>query len=97
MIEASFESEVKEALLPELSIEQYPLMQELPAGALIGKRVGALTPPDGVDLEAVRRNGAVLRTHADLVLDADDQLTLIGPVGELPTHLELAELLTKPA
>lgn len=94
MIDASSESEVKEALLPELSIGQYPLMEELPTGLLIGRRVGDLSPPEGVELEAVRRDGAVLRTVDDLVLQADDQLTIIGPLDALPTLVELTDVLT---
>ncbi|MFT7474721.1 MAG: APA family basic amino acid/polyamine antiporter [Verrucomicrobiales bacterium] len=94
MIDASFESEVKAALLPGLSIEQYPLLEELPTGGLIGRRIGDLSPPTGVDLEAIRRDGIVLRTHVDLILEADDQLTVIGPRDSLPTLFDLTELLT---
>jgi Trk K+ transport system NAD-binding subunit len=94
MVDASFESEVKAALLPELSIEQYALMEELPTGGLIGMRIGDLRPPDGMDLEAVRRDGGVLRAHDDLVLNADDQLTIIGPAGGLPSLLDLTTTLT---
>ena len=94
MIDASSESEVKAALLPGLSIEQYPLLEELPTGGLIGRRIGDLSPPNGVDLEAVRRDGIVLRTHVDLVLEADDQLTVIGPRDSLPTLFDLTERLT---
>ncbi len=95
MVDAGFESEVKAALLPELDIEQYPLLAELPAGALIGCRVGDLTPPEGVDLEAVRRNGRVIRTDPDFVLGADDQLTVIGPTGSLPSPDQLAVTLIR--
>ena len=94
MVDASFESEVKSALLPELSIEQYALMEELPTGGLIGMRIGDLSPPDGIDLEAVRRDGSVLRAHDGLVLHADDQLTIIGPSGGLPSLLDLTTALT---
>ena len=38
--EAAYEAEVKEALLPDLSIGQYPLLPELSTAALIGRRVG---------------------------------------------------------
>ena len=93
MAEASSESEVKDGLLPELQIEQYTLLAELPAGALIGQRVGTLLPPKGVILEAVHRSGRVLRTTADLVLEADDQLTVIGPIGDLPAADRLADQL----
>ena len=89
MATASFESEVKDTLLPDLEIEQYTLMVELPAGELIGHRVGDLQPPLGVRLEAVRRSGHVLRTTDDLVFEADDQLTVIG-TSELPLADALA-------
>ena len=93
MVTAAYESEVKAALLPDFSIEQYPLMEELATGDLIGKRIGDLTPPQGVDLEAVRRAGRVLRTHDDFVLEADDQLTVIGPGDSLPALDQLAATL----
>ena len=82
--EAAFEAEVKEALLPDLSIGQYPLMPELSTSALIGRRVGALTIDAGFFLEAVSREGRVLRAEADLVLEADDQITVLGPPDSLP-------------
>ena len=82
--EAAFEAEVKEALLPDLSIGQYPLMPELSTSALIGRRVGALTIDAGFFLEAVSREGRVLRAEADLVLEADDQITVLGPPNSLP-------------
>ena len=82
--EAAFEAEVKEALLPDLSIGQYPLMPELSTSALIGRRVGALTIDAGFFLEAVNREGRVLRAEADLVLEADDQITVLGPPNSLP-------------
>jgi len=82
--EAAYEAEVKEALLPDLSIGQYPLMPELSTSALIGRRVGALTIDSGFFLEAVSREGRVLRAEADLVLEADDQITVLGPLDGLP-------------
>ena len=82
--EAAFEAEVKEALLPDLSIGQYPLMPELSTSALIGRRVGALSIDAGFFLEAVSREGRVLRAEADLVLEADDQITVLGPPNSLP-------------
>ncbi len=82
--EAAFEAEVKEALLPDLSIGQYALMPELSTSALIGRRVGALTIDSGFFLEAVSREGRVLRAEADLVLEADDQITVLGPPDSLP-------------
>ena len=82
--EAAYETEVKEALLPDLSIGQYPLLPELSTSALIGRRVGALTIDRGFFLEAVSREGRVLRAEADLVLEADDQITVLGPLDGLP-------------
>ena len=82
--EAAYEAEVKEALLPDLSIGQYALMPELSTSALIGRRVGALTIDSGFFLEAVSREGRVLRAEADLVLEADDQITVLGPPDSLP-------------
>ncbi|MGI9596998.1 MAG: amino acid permease [Acidimicrobiales bacterium] len=94
MIDATFESEVKSALLPELDIAQYTLLAEVPAGQLIGLRIGDLAPPEEVHLEAVRREGRVLRTNDDLVLQADDQLTVIGPSNGLPEADELHGVLS---
>ncbi len=94
MVHATFEGEVKSALLPELDIVQYTLLVEMPAGRLIGHRVGDLKPPQEVHLEAVRRDGRVLRTTDDLVLEADDQLTVIGPSNCLPAADELHGILT---
>ena len=91
--EAAYEAEVKEALLPELSIGQYPLLPELSTSALIGRRVGALTIDRGFFLEAVGREGRVLRAEADLVLEADDQITVLGPPGGLPLLDDVARVL----
>ena len=91
--EAAFEAEVKEALLPDLSIGQYPLLPELSTAALIGRRVGALSIDRGFFLEAVSRHGRVMRADADLVLEADDQITLLGPPDSLPTFDEVARVL----
>ena len=91
--EAAYEAEVKEALLPDLSIGQYPLLPELSTAALIGRRVGALTINRGFYLEAVSREGRVLRADADLVLEADDQITVLGPPDSLPPLDDVAKLL----
>ena len=91
--EAAFEAEVKEALLPDLSIGQYPLMPELSTSALIGRRVGSLTIDSGFFLEAVSREGRVLRAEADLVLEADDQITVLGPPDSLPDVDDVARVL----
>ncbi len=91
--EAAYESEVKEALLADLSIGQYALLPELSTGALIGHQVGELMIDDGFDVEAIRRDGVVIRADAGTVLEADDQITLIGPEGQLPEFDDLARLL----
>ncbi len=91
--EAGYETEVKEALLPELSIGQYPLLTELSTGVLIGHRINELTIGAGFHLEAIRRDGRVLRADAELVLTADDQITMIGPLGGLPDFDEVAAVL----
>ena len=91
--EAAYEAEVKEALLPDLSIGQYPLLPELSTSALIGRRVGALTIDRGFFLEAVSREGRVLRAEADLVLEADDQITVLGPPDSLPNLDDVARVL----
>lgn len=82
--EAGFEAEVKEALLPDLSIGQYALLRELSTGALIGRRIDELAVGVGLHVEAVRRDGRVIRATADLTLEADDQITVIGPLDGLP-------------
>ena len=91
--EAAFEAEVKEALLPDLSIGQYPLLPELSTSALIGRRVGALSIDRGFFLEAISREGRVLRAESDLVLEADDQITVLGPPNSLPDLDDVARLL----
>ncbi len=91
--DAVYETDVKAALLPGLSIIQYPLLPELPSRRLIGKRIDQLVPPSGMHLEAIRRNGRVVRAFGDLALEADDQLTVVGPPGKLPKADELAFVL----
>ena len=59
-------------------------MPELSTAALIGRRVGGLTIDSGFFLEAVSREGRVLRAESDLVLEADDQITVLGPLDGLP-------------
>ena len=93
MADAGYEAEVKEALLPELSIEQYLLAPELATGSLVGRRVDDLRSTSELHLEAVRRDGKVIRADPELVLKADDQLTVIGPLDGLPPADELAAAL----
>jgi amino acid transporter len=78
------EVEVMEALLPDRSIGQYALMPELATSTLIGRRVADVVVGSEYRLEAVRRDGRVLRPIPDLVLVGDDQITITGPPGHLP-------------
>lgn len=93
--QATSEAEVKQALLPTLEIGQYPLLSEAEMGALIGRRVGEIALDDMLHIEAVHRGGKVIRADDDLVLEPDDQLTIIGPEGGLPVGAELVAHLTK--
>ena len=58
--------------------------------SLIGKKVGDLDLDSDLHIEAIRRGEQVLRADLDTELIADDQLTIIGPAGELPGTDELA-------
>ena len=89
-LDATHEAEVKDGLLPGLEIGQYPLLPETALRSLIGKRVGDLTLDKDLHIEAIRRDERVLRADPDTELLADDQLTIIGPIGELPGSDELA-------
>jgi len=91
--EASFESEVKQALLPGLEIGQYPLLPETEIGALIGHALGELKLDEDLHIEAIYRKGEILPPTPETVLVADDQLTIIGPTGELPTSSEIGAIL----
>jgi amino acid transporter len=81
---AQTEAEVKTALLPELAIRQYALLPEGRDATLIGCRVGDLDLPSGVKVAAVTRFGVAVEVDTDLVLEGDDQLTLVGPAGVMP-------------
>jgi len=78
------EASVKSALLPDLELRQYALLPEGLDAGLIGHRVAQLDLPDGVEVAAVQRLGVTLHVTADLVLEADDQLTVVGPVDVMP-------------
>ena len=89
-LDATHEAQVKDALLPGLEIDQYPLLPETTMRTLIGKKVGDLDLDTDLHIEAIRRGEQVLRADLDTELLADDQLTIIGPAGELPGTDELA-------
>ena len=90
-LDAAHEAEVKDGLLPGLEIGQYPLLPETSMRSLIGKKVGDLTLDKDLHIEAIRRGETVLRADPSTELIADDQLTIIGPIGELPGSEELAD------
>ena len=77
----------KSKMTTGLEIGQYPLLPETALRSLIGKRVGDLTLDKDLHIEAIRRDERVLRADPDTELLADDQLTIIGPIGELPGSL----------
>ncbi|MED5583254.1 MAG: TrkA C-terminal domain-containing protein, partial [Actinomycetota bacterium] len=82
---AMTEEEVKTALLPDLSVRQYALLPEGHDAGLIGYRIAELVFPDGVEVAAVTRFGVVLPVEPDLVLEADDHLTVFGPEEVMPS------------
>jgi hypothetical protein len=47
--------------------------------------VGGLDLPDGVELAAVTRFGVPLLVDDSLVLEPDDQVTIVGPEDVMPT------------
>tara|TARA_B100000579_G_scaffold64836_1_gene48123 strand:+ start:548 stop:2632 length:2085 start_codon:yes stop_codon:yes gene_type:complete len=89
-LDAAHEAEVKDGLLPGLEIGQYPLLPETAMRSLIGKKIEDLILDKDLHIEAIRRGETVLRADPDTELLADDQLTIIGPIGELPDTDELA-------
>ena len=88
--DATHEAEVKQALLPGLEIGQYPLLPETAIGILIGRTLGEINLDSDLHIEAINRGGKVLRADPETKLLADDQLTIIGPIGELPGSEDLA-------
>ena len=76
---------MKSSLLPGWAVRQYALLPEGRDAGLIGRRVGGLSLPDGVEVAAVTRFGVPLLVDDSLVLEPDDQLTIVGPEGVMPT------------
>lgn len=89
---AGTEAEVKSALLPGLTLRQYALLPEGSDVGLIGERVGDIEWLDGVELASVTRFGVSMPIDADLVLEADDQLTILGPEAVMPAAGQPAPL-----
>ncbi|MBT3245866.1 MAG: APC family permease [Actinobacteria bacterium] len=89
---AGTEAEVKSALLPGVTLRQYTLLPEGHDVGLIGERVGDIEWLDGVELASVTRFGVSMPIDADLVLEPDDQLTLLGPDAVMPVAGQPAPL-----
>jgi len=81
---AASEADVKSSLLPGWTVRQYALLPEGRDAELIGRRVGGLHLPDGVEVAAVTRFGVPLLVDDSLVLEPDDQLTVVGPEDVMP-------------
>ena len=81
---ASTEAEVKSSLLPVWSVRQYALLPEGLDAGLIGRRVGGLVLPVGIEVAVVTRFGVPLQVDDSLVLEPDDQLTIVGPEDVMP-------------
>ena len=81
---ATTEAEVKSALLPDRAVRQYALLPEGLDAGLIGRRVGGLHLPEGAEVAAVTRFGVPLDVDDTLVLEADDQITIVGPEDAMP-------------
>ena len=90
--QAATEDEVKTALLPGRTVRQYALLPEGLDAGLIGRRIGDLSLPEEVAVAAVTRFGVVLDPDPGLVLEADDQVTVVGPEEAMPAPGEPAPL-----
>ena len=90
--QAATEDEVKTALLPGRTVRQYALLPEGLDAGLIGRRIGDLGLPEEAEVAAVIRFGVVLDPDPDLVLEADDQGTVVGPEDSMPAPGEPAPL-----
>ena len=90
--QAATEDEVKTALLPGRAVRQYALLPEGLDAGLIGRRIGDLGMPEEAEVAAVIRFGVVLDLDPGLVLEADDQVTVVGPEESMPAPGEPAPL-----
>jgi len=90
--QAATEDEVKTALLPGRTVRQYALLPEGLDAGLIGRRIGDLGLPEEAEVAAVIRFGVVLDPDPGLVLEADDQVTVVGPEEVMPAPGEPAPL-----
>ncbi len=88
---ADTEEEVKRALLSELSLVQYTLFPETEAAELIGWSVGNLTVGDEIVVASVTRLGKVMMLSEAFLLEADDMITIVGPIDALPEIPDLVQ------
>lgn len=89
---ATSEDEVKSSLLPGRTVRQYALLPEGLDAGLIGQRLGDLGLPEDAEVVAVTRSGSLLRIEDDLVLRADDQMTIVGSEESMPAPGEPAPM-----
>ena len=81
---ADTEDEVKRALLSGMSLIQYTLFPETEAAELIGWSVGSLSIGDDIVIASVARLGKEMVLSEAFLLEADDMITIVGPVDALP-------------
>ena len=76
---------VKSALLPEAALRQYTIFPEGLDSELIGKQIGAITLLEGAEITTVIREGIPLEVHEELIIESDDQITVLGPLETMPS------------
>ena len=75
---------VKSALLPEAALRQHTIFPEGLDSGLINKKVNDIELLAGAAIAAVVRNGISVEVHEELVIESDDQITVIGPLETMP-------------
>ncbi|MEE2645659.1 MAG: amino acid permease, partial [Actinomycetota bacterium] len=75
---------VKSALLPEAALRQHTIFPEGLDSALINKKISDIELLEGAVIAAVVRNGISVEIHEELVIESDDQITVIGPLETMP-------------
>ncbi len=79
------EAEVKSALLPEMTFRQYTLLPEGKDSAIIGSKITDLNLVDDVEVVSLHREGILIDFDIETILEADDQVTLLGPSDKMPS------------
>ena len=75
---------VKSALLPEAALRQHTIFPEGLDSGLINKKISDIELLEGAVIAAVVRNGISVEIHEELVIESDDQITVIGPLEIMP-------------